>query len=73
MDAYRIAIMEKADRAGLSLLALVKSRGGSRAIARSYVCFGPIIPAGFTRECFGVWLDIASYKQGGRARLSQAL
>ncbi|MNP44928.1 hypothetical protein D3C76_1388130 [compost metagenome] len=26
---------------------------------------------GFARDRFGVWLDIASCKQGGRARLSQ--
>ncbi|MCE0978233.1 hypothetical protein [Pseudomonas monteilii] len=50
-----------------------RPRGASRAGARSYVCFGPIIPAGFTRERFAAWLDIASYNQGGRARLSQAL
>ena len=31
MDAYRIAIMEKADRAGLSLLALVKSSSARAA------------------------------------------
>ncbi|MFW7262716.1 hypothetical protein, partial [Pseudomonas juntendi] len=37
-----------------------------------YVCFGPIIPVGFARERFGAWLDIVSYEQGGRARLSQA-
>ncbi|WP_323601784.1 hypothetical protein, partial [Pseudomonas putida] len=40
--------------------------------ARSYVCFGPIISGGFARERLGAWRDIASYKQGGRARLSQA-
>ncbi|MFG0861324.1 hypothetical protein ACF8SA_12915, partial [Pseudomonas sp. CJQ_13] len=28
---------------------------------------------GFARERLGAWRDIASYKQGGRARLSQAL
>ncbi|MGB5954991.1 hypothetical protein, partial [Pseudomonas sp.] len=50
-----------------------RPRGASRAGARSYVCFGPIIPVGFARERFGAWLDIASYVQGGRARLSQAL
>jgi len=27
---------------------------------------------GFARERPGAWLDIASYEQGGRARLSQA-
>ncbi|WP_286902581.1 hypothetical protein, partial [Pseudomonas sp. UBA2628] len=32
----------------------------------------PIIPVGFARERFGAWLDIVSYEQGGRARLSQA-
>ncbi|MFG0461809.1 hypothetical protein ACF8GG_21115, partial [Pseudomonas sp. yb_1] len=41
--------------------------------ARSYVCFGPVIPVGFARVRLGAWLDIASYKQGGRARLSLAL
>ncbi len=41
--------------------------------ARSYVCFGPINPAGFARERFGAWRDIALYEPGGRARLSQAL
>ncbi|CAK6474258.1 hypothetical protein PSEG_01595 [Pseudomonas sp. Nvir] len=41
--------------------------------ARSYVCFGPIIPVGFARERLGACLNIAPYKQGGRARLSQAL
>jgi len=40
--------------------------------ARSYVCFGPIIPVGIARERLGAWLDIASDKQGGRAHLSQA-
>ncbi len=50
-----------------------RPRGASRAGARSYVCFGPIIPVGFVRERFGAWFDIASYVQGGRARLSQAL
>ncbi|MGE6702614.1 hypothetical protein ACQKF2_15240, partial [Pseudomonas hunanensis] len=40
--------------------------------ARSYVCFGPIIPVGFARVRLGAGLDIASYKHGGRARLSQA-
>ncbi|WP_448176679.1 hypothetical protein, partial [Pseudomonas putida] len=40
--------------------------------ARSYVCFGPIIPEGIARDPLGAWRDIASYKQGGRARLSQA-
>jgi len=39
--------------------------------ARSYDCFGPIIPVGFARERLGAWLDIALYKQGGRANLSQ--
>ncbi|WP_336335905.1 hypothetical protein, partial [Pseudomonas putida] len=45
-----------------------RPRGASRAGARSYVCFGPIIPMGFARERLGAWLDIASYEQGGRAR-----
>ncbi|WP_286920050.1 hypothetical protein, partial [Pseudomonas sp. UBA6699] len=36
--------------------------------ARSYVCFGPIMPVGFARERFGARLDMATYKQGGRAR-----
>ena len=39
--------------------------------ARSYVCFGPIMPGGFARERFGARLDMATYKQGGRARLAQ--
>ncbi|MFW7266117.1 hypothetical protein, partial [Pseudomonas juntendi] len=38
-----------------------------------YVCFGPIIPVGFARERLGACLNIAPYKQSGRARLSQAL
>ena len=41
--------------------------------ARSYVCFGPIIPVPFARERLGAWRNITSYKQGGRARPSQAL
>jgi hypothetical protein len=41
--------------------------------ARSYVCFGPIIPVGFARERLGAWRDIAPNKQNGRARLPQAL
>ncbi|WP_426808465.1 hypothetical protein ABOC32_19485 [Pseudomonas sp. WOUb67] len=40
--------------------------------ARSYVCFGPMMPMGFARERFGACLDIELYQQGGRARLSQA-
>ncbi|CAK6473667.1 hypothetical protein PSEG_01297 [Pseudomonas sp. Nvir] len=40
--------------------------------ARSYVCFGPIMPGGFAREPFGACLNIASYEAAGRARLSQA-
>ncbi|MHB2052918.1 hypothetical protein, partial [Pseudomonas hunanensis] len=50
------------------------SRRTNKAVARAWhrtVCFGPIIPAGFARERFGACLDIASYKQGGRARLAQ--
>jgi len=31
--------------------------------ARSYVCFGPIIPVGFVRERLGACLDIAWYEQ----------
>ncbi len=38
--------------------------------ARSYVCFGPVIPVRSARDRFGAWLDSVSYKQGGRARLS---
>ena len=49
-----------------------RPRGAIASCARSYVCFGPIIPVGFARECLGAWLNIASYEQGGRARLSQA-
>ncbi|MDS5205285.1 hypothetical protein RLB24_02400, partial [Streptococcus pneumoniae] len=41
--------------------------------ARSYVCFGPIIPVGFARERLGACLNIAPYKQGGRAHLAQGL
>ncbi|WP_409268022.1 hypothetical protein, partial [Pseudomonas sp. KCJK9044] len=41
--------------------------------ARSYVCFGPVKPAGNARDRFGVRRDIEPNKQGGRARLSQAL
>ncbi len=41
--------------------------------ARSYVCFGPIIPVGFARERLGACLKIASYEQGGRAHLAQGL
>ena len=41
--------------------------------ARSYVCFGPIIPVGFARERLGASLKIASYEQGGRAHLAQVL
>ncbi|WP_232554950.1 hypothetical protein, partial [Pseudomonas sp. Nvir] len=41
--------------------------------ARSYVCFGPIIPVGFERERLGACLKIASYEQGGRAHLAQGL
>jgi len=43
------------------------------SFARSYVCFGPIIPEESARERLGAWLAIASYKHNGRARLSQAL
>ncbi|WP_218648048.1 hypothetical protein, partial [Pseudomonas hunanensis] len=51
------------------------SRGSNKAVARACHrrCFGPIMPVGFARERLGAWRDIASYKQGGRARLSQAL
>jgi len=48
------------------------ARAAHREQARSYICFGPIISGGFARERLGAWRDIASYKQGGRARLSQA-
>ncbi len=51
-----------------------RSRRTNKAVARAWhrtVCFGPIIPAGFARVRFGACLDIASYKQGGRARLAQ--
>jgi len=41
--------------------------------ARSYVCFGPVIPGTNARDRLGAWRDIASNKQGGRVRLSQAL
>jgi len=41
--------------------------------ARSYVCFGPVIPGTNARGRLGAWRDIASNKQGVRARLSQAL
>ncbi len=41
--------------------------------ARSYVCFGPIIPVGFARERLGACLKIASCEQGGRAHLAQGL
>jgi len=44
------------------------ARAAHREQARSYICFGPIIPVGFARERSGAWLDIASYQQGGRAR-----
>ncbi len=59
---------------GLSHSAPARSsaaRAALRGQARSYVCFGPIIPGGFARERLGACLDIASYKQGGRARLAQ--
>ncbi len=49
------------------------ARAALRGQARSYVCFGPIIPVGFARERLGACLDIASYKPGGRARLAQAI
>ena len=42
-----------------------------REQARSYVCFGPIIPVGFARERLGAWRDIASYNKAA-ARLPQA-
>ncbi|MFG0751540.1 hypothetical protein ACF8O8_01800 [Pseudomonas sp. TYF_14] len=47
------------------------ARAAHREQARSYICFGPIMPVGFARERPGAWLDIASYKQGGRARVAQ--
>ncbi|WP_442514309.1 hypothetical protein, partial [Pseudomonas promysalinigenes] len=43
------------------------------SFARSYVCFGPIMPAGFARGRLGAWREIASYEPGGRACLPQAL
>ena len=46
---------------------------GIASCARSYVCFGPIIPVGFARERLGACLNIAPYKQGGRAHLAQGL
>ncbi|MDY7070067.1 hypothetical protein PshuTeo2_00700 [Pseudomonas hunanensis] len=50
------------------------SRRTSKAVARAcHWRFWPIIPMGYSRERPGAWLDIASYEQGGRARLSQAL
>ncbi len=47
------------------------ARAALRGETRSYACFGPIRPVGFARERLGAPLDIASYKQGGRARLAQ--
>jgi len=52
------------------------SRRTDKAVARAchrHVCFGPMIPVRFARECLGAWLNVTSYRQGGRARLSQAL
>ncbi|WP_232786949.1 hypothetical protein, partial [Pseudomonas monteilii] len=49
------------------------SRRTSKAVARAcHWRFWPIIPMGYSRERPGAWLDIASYEQGGRARLSLA-
>ncbi len=47
------------------------ARAALRGQARSYACFGPVMPVGFSRERPGAHLDIAPYKQGGRARLAQ--
>ena len=52
-------------------LAPSAARAAHREQARSYICSGPIMPVGFARERPGAWLDIALYKQGGRARLAQ--
>ncbi|WP_220464579.1 hypothetical protein, partial [Pseudomonas juntendi] len=49
------------------------ARAAHRELRSLLVCFGPIIPVGFARERLGACLNIAPYKQGGRARLSQAL
>ena len=64
----------KGSRSIFSACEIERRAGGAIAsCARSYVCFGPIIPVGFARERLGACLNIAPYKQGGRARLSQAL
>ena len=41
--------------------------------ARSYVCFGPIIPVPFARERLGAWRNITLYKQASRAALAPTL
>ncbi len=43
------------------------------SFARSYVCFGPIMPGGLARERFGACLNIVPDKQGGRAHLAHGL
>ena len=41
--------------------------------ARSYACFGPIIPVPFARERLGAWRNITLYKQASRAALAPTL
>ena len=59
---------------GVSFRVLQKSsaaRAAHRELRSLLVFVGPVISAGFARVRLGGWRDIASYKQSGRARLSQ--
>ena len=47
------------------------ARAAHRELCSPLRFFGPVISAGFARVRLGAWRDIAPYKQGGRARLSQ--
>ncbi len=49
------------------------ARAALRGQARSYACFGPVCPVAIARGRLDACLDIAPYKQGGRARLAQAI
>jgi len=44
------------------------ARAAHREQARSYICFGPVIPGRDVRAPLFVHLDIVPDNQGGRAR-----
>jgi len=56
----------------MSLVRSSAARAAHRELRSLLRLFQANFSCGIARERIGAWLDIASYKQGGRARLSQA-